>query len=123
MIRLILLVPFLLALILFAASNQESSQMWFLTYSWSSSVGVLALLIAFGGLLLGAFGVWVSELNQRRRARKAEARNRELEATVASQTAELERLQAQARLAMATNASPAVITSITPITPSSSSGV
>ncbi|MCH4092608.1 LapA family protein [Acetobacter sp.] len=123
MIRLILLVPFLLALILFAASNQESSQMWFLTYSWSSSVGVLALLIAFGGLLLGAFGVWVSELGQRRRARKAEVRNRELETTVASQTAELERLQTQIRLAAVTNAAPPITTTITPITPPSPSAV
>lgn len=94
MIRLILLVPFLLALILFAASNQESSQMWFLTYSWSSSVGVLALLLAFGGLLLGAFGMWVSELGQRHRARKAEARVKELENTVATQLTELQRLNA-----------------------------
>lgn len=94
MIRLILLVPFLLALILFAASNQESSQMWFLTYSWSSSVGVLALLLAFGGLLLGAFGMWVSELGQRHRARKAEARVKELENIVATQLTELQRLNA-----------------------------
>ncbi len=123
MIRLILLVPFFLALILFAASNQESSQMWFLTYSWSSSLGVLALLIAFVGLLLGAFGVWVSELGQRRRARKAEARNKELEATVASQTAELERLQTQARLAATANAVPPTTTTITPLTPPPPSAV
>ncbi|NHN90293.1 lipopolysaccharide assembly protein LapA domain-containing protein [Acetobacter conturbans] len=101
MIRLIILVPFLLALILFAASNQESSQMWFLTYSWSSSVGVLALLIAFGGLLLGAFGVWVSELGQRRRARKAEARVKELEAITASKTTELDQLRARVVVAEA----------------------
>lgn len=123
MIRLILLVPFLLALILFAASNQEPSQMWFLTYSWSSSVGVLAVLTAFVGLLLGAFGVWVSELGQRRRARKAEARSKELEATVASQTAELERLQTQARLAATANAVPPTTTTITPIAPPSPSAV
>ena len=97
--------------------------MWFLTYSWSSSVGVLALLIAFVGLLLGAFGVWVSELGQRRRARKAEARTKELEATIASQTAELERLQTQARLAAAANAVPPVTTTITPITPPAPSAI
>lgn len=108
MIRLILLVPFLLALILFAASNQESSQMWFLTYSWSSSVGVLAVLIAFGGLLLGAFGVWVSELGQRRRARKAEARVKELETTVANQSGEVEQLRARLVIAENHSAAPVV---------------
>ncbi len=89
MIRLILIVPFLLALVFFAASNQESTQMWLLAYGWSCSIGVLALLVAAVSFLLGAFSVWIVELGQRRRARRAEAKVRELEATLAAQEAQL----------------------------------
>ncbi|MBO1360939.1 LapA family protein [Acetobacter sacchari] len=96
MIRLILIIPFLLALILFAASNQDSLQMWLLTYGWSSSVGIVALIVAAISFLLGAFSVWVVELAQRRRARKAEAQIRELNATLAQRDAELAQLRRDA---------------------------
>ncbi|MBV1837815.1 LapA family protein [Acetobacter estunensis] len=93
MIRLILLVPLLLVVILFAASNQESTQMWLLTYSWSSSIGVMALLISVISLAMGALCMWFSAFGQGRRARKAEARVKELEGTVAAQVTELNRLR------------------------------
>ncbi|MFT9399046.1 lipopolysaccharide assembly protein LapA domain-containing protein [Acetobacter sp.] len=83
MIRLIVVVPFLLALVVFSASNQDPQDMWMLTYSWKSSIGVLALSVAAVGFLAGAFCFWVAEFGQRRRARKAEQRVRELEAQVA----------------------------------------
>lgn len=57
--------------------------MWLLAYGWSCSIGVLALLVAVVSFLLGAFSVWIVELGQRRRARRAEARVRELEAALA----------------------------------------
>lgn len=79
MIRLIVVVPFLLALVIFSASNQDPQDMWMFTYSWKSSIGVLALSVAAIAFLAGAFCFWVAEFGQRRRARKAEQRVRELE--------------------------------------------
>ncbi|OUJ01888.1 LapA family protein [Acetobacter cibinongensis] len=83
MIRLIVVVPFLLALVVFSASNQDPQDMWMLTYSWKCAIGVLALIVAAVAFLAGAFCFWVAEFGQRRRARKAEQRVRELEAQVA----------------------------------------
>lgn len=62
--------------------------MWLLAYGWSCSIGVLALLVAVVSFLLGAFSVWIVELGQRRRARRAEARVRDLEATLATHDAQ-----------------------------------
>ncbi|MFT8675828.1 MAG: lipopolysaccharide assembly protein LapA domain-containing protein [Acetobacter sp.] len=96
MIRLIIVVPFLLALVVFSASNQDPLDMWLLTYSWKSSAGVLALLVAALAFLLGAFCLWVVELRQRRRARKAELQVRELQAQLTQVQAQLQaQLQAQ----------------------------
>ncbi|GAB3592060.1 LapA family protein [Acetobacter peroxydans] len=97
MIRLILVVPFLLVLVAFTASNQDPLDMWLLTYSWKTSAGVLALTVACIAFILGAFCLWVVELRQRRRARKAEQHVRELEAQLA---------QAQAVLAAPTRIEP-----------------
>lgn len=83
MVRLIIIVPFLLALVVFSASNQDPLDMWLLTYSWKCSAGVLALLVAATAFLLGAFCLWVVELRQSRRARRAEQQVRELEAQLA----------------------------------------
>lgn len=89
MIRLILVVPFLLVLVAFTASNQDPLDMWLLTYSWKTSAGVLALTVACIAFILGAFCLWVVELRQRRRARKAEQHVRELEAQLAQVQAAL----------------------------------
>lgn len=89
MIRLILVVPFLLVLVAFTASNQDPLDMWLLTYSWKTSAGVLALSVACIAFLLGAFCLWVVELRQRRRARKAEQHVRELETQLAQAQAAL----------------------------------
>lgn len=83
MIRLIVVIPFLLALVIFSASNQDPLDMWLLTYSWKCSAGVLALSVAAASFIMGAFCLWVAELVQRRRARKAEQRVRELEGQLA----------------------------------------
>lgn len=83
MIRLIIVVPFLLALVVFSASNQDPLDMWMLTYSWKCSLGVLALSVGALSFLLGAFCLWVVEFRQGRRARKAEQQVRDLEAQLA----------------------------------------
>ncbi|KAA8390639.1 LapA family protein [Acetobacter tropicalis] len=83
MIRLTVVIPFLLALVVFSASNQDPLDMWLLTYSWKCSAGVLALIVAAVAFIMGAFCLWAAELVQRRRARKAEQRVRELEAQLA----------------------------------------
>ncbi|GAN69533.1 lipopolysaccharide assembly protein LapA domain-containing protein [Acetobacter orleanensis] len=83
MIRLTVVIPFLLALVIFSASNQDPLDMWLLTYSWKCSAGVLALIVAAISFIMGAFCLWVAELVQRRRARKAEQRIKELEVQLA----------------------------------------
>ncbi|MFT8419442.1 MAG: LapA family protein [Acetobacter sp.] len=87
MIRLIIVVPFLLALVVFSASNQDPLDMWMLTYSWKCSLGVLALSVGALSFLLGAFCLWVVELRQGRRARKAEQQARDLNAELAQMRA------------------------------------
>jgi len=82
MLRLILVVPFILILIIFAVSNSDPEQMWFVSYGWKSTAGVLALTIGAIFFLLGAFSVWLGELRQRRRARRAEAQVRQLESQI-----------------------------------------
>lgn len=98
MIRLTVVIPFLLALVIFSASNQDPLDMWLLTYSWKCSAGVLALSVAAIAFVMGAFCLWVAELVQRRRARKAEQRIKELEAQL---------VQVQAASAVVPHAVPA----------------
>jgi uncharacterized integral membrane protein len=73
-IRLVIVIPLLLLLVLFALSNTATLRLglWPTDYSieWPASAVILvAMAVAF---LSGAFLVWVSELSQRRRARHAE---------------------------------------------------
>ncbi|WP_323989231.1 LapA family protein [Nguyenibacter sp. L1] len=91
MLRLLITVPFLLVLIIFSACNQDSVTIWFLDWSWKSSVGVLTLIVAAAFFILGALSVWFAELRQRGRARRAEQQVRVLE----DQAAELRRQQAE----------------------------
>nr|WP_298796641.1 LapA family protein [uncultured Acetobacter sp.] len=83
MIRLTVIIPFFLALVVFSASNQDPLDMWLLTYSWKCSAGVLALIVSAVAFIMGAFCLWAAELIQRRRARKAEQRIKELEVQLA----------------------------------------
>ncbi|PHY93997.1 hypothetical protein CSR02_08670 [Acetobacter pomorum] len=107
MIRLIIVVPFLLALVVFSASNQDPLDMWLLTYSWKSSAGVLALLVAAVAFLLGAFCLWTAEFKQRRRARKAEQHVKELE----DQLAQVQAMSSQTVAPVSTLAAPASVSS------------
>jgi putative membrane protein len=88
---LFLIVTFVLCfpLVLFALSNTEIVRLGL----WPTDYGVdvhlsLAILIAMAiAFLLGAVVVWISELAQRRRARRAERKVRLLEAQIEAMSA------------------------------------
>jgi len=84
MLRLVIIIPFVLALVVFSVSNPDPVQMWLVTFGWKWSTGVLALATATAFFLLGAFAVWVVEIRQVRRARRAEAQVRVLEGQIES---------------------------------------
>lgn len=79
--RLLILIPILLVLVLFALSNTGTVQLHF----WPTAFAVQAplSLAILGGMalafLLGGLVVWFAELGQRRRARRAERSVRLLE--------------------------------------------
>lgn len=82
--RLLILTPFLLLLVLFALSNTAPVRIGLWPTGWSlemplsiAILGGMALAFLIGGLL-----VWIAELGQRRRARRAEQAVRLLEAQV-----------------------------------------
>lgn len=74
----------LLVMVLFLLSNTETVHigLWPTDYSLQAPLSV-AVLIALGvGLLCGGLIVWMAELGQRRRARRAENAVRLLEAQI-----------------------------------------
>jgi putative membrane protein len=82
--RLLVLAPILLLLVLFALSNATPVRLGLWPTGWSleaplslAILGAMALAFLIGGLL-----VWITELGQRRRARRAEETVRLLEAQV-----------------------------------------
>jgi putative membrane protein len=88
---LFLIVTFILCLplVLFALSNTEVVRLglWPMDYSLDVHLS-LAILVAMAiAFLLGALVVWMSELAQRRRARRAERTIRLLEAQIEALTA------------------------------------
>ena len=92
MLRLLIMLPFLAALIVFAIYNQEIVTLSMPGYSRQSSPAVLVMIVAVVFFLVGALTVWLAELRQRRRARRAEQAVRGLE----SQVSELKLQLAQA---------------------------
>jgi uncharacterized integral membrane protein len=83
MMRLLIALPLLLLLVLFALSNREQVLLRF----WPDYTVALPLALAvLGGMavafLAGGLLVWISELAQRRRARRAEQTVQLLEAQV-----------------------------------------
>ena len=90
-VRLVIVIPLLLLLVLFALSNTKALRLglWPTDYALElpASVAILgAMAVAF---LAGAFLVWVSELGQRRRARHAEQAVNLLEEQVKALKAQL----------------------------------
>jgi putative membrane protein len=82
--RLLVLAPFLLLLVLFALSNTVPVRLglWPTGLSLEAPLS-LAILGAMGlAFLIGGLLVWIAELGQRRRARRAEQTVRLLEAQV-----------------------------------------
>lgn len=80
MIRLFITMPVIVALIIFAACNQAPVELSWLQWKWTSSPGVLALLVAALLYATGSASVWVVVLRQMRRARRAEQEVRTLRA-------------------------------------------
>ena len=82
MLRLLIGVPTVIVLIIFALSNRGPVSVGFIGYSLVAPLSVAILVCAAFFFLCGAILVWFGELAQRRRARRAERRVRELEAEV-----------------------------------------
>ena len=83
MLRLLITLPFLVALIIFAFQNQEIVTLfWPGGNSRPTSLAVLMIAVAVIFFLLGCVTVWFSELRQRRRARRAEQSMRGLETQI-----------------------------------------
>jgi uncharacterized integral membrane protein len=82
--RLVIALPFLLLLVLFALSNPQPVQIgiWPTDYTWDVPLSLAVLIAMAAAFLLGALIVWFSELRQRRRARRAEYTVRLLEEQV-----------------------------------------
>jgi uncharacterized integral membrane protein len=93
MLRLIIGVLFLLVLTVFALSNAEPVQLgiWPTDYTVQVPVSVAVLVGAGVAFLLGGLLVWIGELGQRRRARRAEDTVRALEARLEEMKARLAR--------------------------------
>ncbi|MBV9734947.1 MAG: DUF1049 domain-containing protein [Acidisphaera sp.] len=92
MLRLLLAVPLLVLLVLFALSNTAPVRIGL----WPTDLGLVAplsvaiLMAVAAGLLAGALLTWFGALAQRRRARRAEARVRALDAEIEGLRARLQ---------------------------------
>lgn len=86
MLRLLIAAPFLLLLVLFALSN--TAPVTLTLWPTGLSLAMPLALAVLGGMaiafLLGGAVVWVAELGQRRRARRAEHALRAAEAEIAA---------------------------------------
>ncbi len=85
MLGLIFIAPFLLLLVLFTLTNAGTVQLglWPTDLSVEAPLSVTVLAVSAVFFLLGAIVVGISSLGQRRRARRAESRVRELEGEMA----------------------------------------
>ncbi len=83
MLRLMVALPLVVVLVIFALSNRAPVSVGFLGYTVLVPLSVAILLGAALFFLLGALIVWFGEMRQRRRARRAERRVRQLEEEVA----------------------------------------
>lgn len=85
MLRVVVALPFLLLLVLFVLSNQETVRLglWPTDLGWDVPLSIAILTASAVFFLLGALVVWFGALGWRRRARRAEQRVRVLEAECA----------------------------------------
>jgi uncharacterized integral membrane protein len=90
-LRLVIIIPLLVLLVLFALSNTAPLRLglWPTDYAIDLPTSVVVLGAMGLAFLAGAFVVWVAELGQRRRARHAEHQVRLLEEQVKALKAQL----------------------------------
>jgi uncharacterized integral membrane protein len=95
--RLLIGLPLLLLLVLFALSNSAPVRLhfWPTDYALELPLSLAVLGATAVAFLAGGVTVWVSELAQRRRARRAEHAVRLLEAQVAELKARLAEVRPQ----------------------------
>ena len=88
--RWVLAAPLLLLLVLFAVSNRApvTLGLWPTGLAVEAPLALIVLVAAALGFLAGALLLWVGALGHRRRARRAEARLRKLEAAQTPATPE-----------------------------------
>ena len=81
MLRVIIGLPLLVILVVFALSNTDPVRLgiWPTDYSVQVPLSIAVLVAAAVAFLLGGLVVWLGELGQRRRARRAEDTVRVLE--------------------------------------------
>ncbi len=84
MLALILALPFLLIIVLFALSNQQVVQLtlWPTDFQVEMPLSLAALALAFVFFLVGALMAWSGTVSARSRARRAEAQVRQLRGQV-----------------------------------------
>ena len=84
MFALILALPFLLVIVMFALSNQQTVQitLWPTDFQIEMPLSLAALALAFVFFLVGALMAWGGTLAARSRARRAEAQVRQLRGQV-----------------------------------------
>jgi lipopolysaccharide assembly protein A len=89
--RLLIAAPFLLLLVLFALTNRApvTLGLWPTGLSLEAPLSLVILAAAAVAFLAGGLVVWVNELGQRRRARRAEAQIRKLDDEIAALRARL----------------------------------
>ncbi len=80
--RLLIAIPVLLLLVLFALSNRETVtlNLWPTDLAWNTPLSLAVLIVAAISFLAGALLGWSNTVPLRRRARRAEAAVRLLEA-------------------------------------------
>jgi lipopolysaccharide assembly protein A len=98
-LRIVIALPLLLVLVLFALSNTETVRLgiWPTDYSMELPLSIAILGAMAAAFLVGGFIVWMAELGQRRRARRAEHAVRLLEAQVLELKARLPAIDALPR--------------------------
>jgi len=100
MLRLIITLPFLAVLVVFAIYNQQIVTLSGPDgYSRQSSLAVVVMVVAIIFFLIGGLSVWFAELRQRRRARRAEQSVRGLETQIAELKLQLAQAVTQNHLA------------------------
>lgn len=84
MMRVLIALPFVVLLVLFALSNTQTVHLglWPTWYEWDVPLSAAMLIGMALAFLLGALMVWMGELAQRVRARRAEQTVRALEEQV-----------------------------------------